>query len=152
MSDVKFPAHLEVSVPAALGSLRLVTGLTRRCLADAAGLLPRDPVFQQVQLAIREACTNVVRHAYAGRPEGELRLRLEVRDGGIHIEIEDEGVPLDAARLNDRSRRAPRENDEPAEGGYGLSLIRQTMDRVIYVQDGRGANLVRLYKKLDKAA
>lgn len=145
------PAAVSVTatVPAHLGSLRILTGLVRRCLADSVGLLPRDEDMIHVLLALREACTNVIRHSYKDRPSGPIRLRMDLFEGGVAIEIEDEGAPVPSERVV-----APRlpDADDLAEGGYGLGLIQQAMDDVRYGSSGEGVNYVRMFRSFRKAA
>jgi serine/threonine-protein kinase RsbW len=141
--------NFSVTVPAELRSLRILTGLVRRCLVDGVGLLPRDEDYIHIQLAIREACTNVIRHAYQDRPVGALRLRLDLFEGGVSIEIEDEGKPMPAGKFE--GAEMPEVKDL-AEGGYGLSLIYQLMDHVQYGTAENGANHVRMLRSFRKAA
>lgn len=144
--------RLTITVPAEPSQLRLLTGVVRRCLVDGARVFPSDSIYHQVQLAIREACSNVVKHSYAASSPGLLRLRLSVESRGILIEIEDRGTAVPRGKL--LCLEVPEESlpGEPKEGGFGLRLIRDTMDRVTYGKKANGANIVRLYKRLDRAA
>jgi serine/threonine-protein kinase RsbW len=143
---------LTVRVPAELGSLRLLSDITRQCLIRCAGLSPGDCAEIQILLAVREACSNVVRHAYAGRPAGVLRMRLDVSATEAAIEIEDEGNPLEADPGLALEPLTSTRIEDLREGSYGLPLIRETMDSVIYGTSTGGTNVVRLYKKLRKSA
>jgi stage II sporulation protein AB (anti-sigma F factor) len=62
-------------------------------------------------VAASEALTNVVMHAYVGRPgPGPMRVRAELSDHHLLVEVEDDGIGL-----------RPR-IDSPG-GGHGLALI-----------------------------
>lgn len=64
-----------------------------------------------VALAVSEALTNVVMHAYVGRPlPGPMRIRTEATDRRLLVEVEDEGIGI-----------RPRV-DSPG-GGMGLALM-----------------------------
>lgn len=144
--------RMEVCLPAQIDALRLVGNLTKRLLVDGAGLLPRDQEFLQIHLAAREACSNVARHAYDGIAPGWLRFRMEVSAEAVVLEVEDDGKPLgrERARLFCRAPVGP--DESPSVGGYGLDLIRDTMDSVTYTTGPTGSNRLRMCKRLDLAA
>ena len=77
-------------------------------LCDDVGATP--PQRADVALAVSEALTNVVMHAYVGRPSGPMRIRTENGDGRLVVEVEDDGIGL-RPRL-----------DSPG-AGLGLALI-----------------------------
>jgi anti-sigma regulatory factor (Ser/Thr protein kinase) len=82
----------------ALGRRALVDALRRRGTPQ--------PVLDDVALAVSEACTNVVLHAYDGEP-GRYTLSCEVDPEAIHVRVADDGHGL-----------APR----PDSTGLGLGL------------------------------
>ena len=82
-------------------------------------------VVDDVVLALDEACTNVMRHAFAGDTEF-FHLSAELDDGEIVVIVEDEGVGLPPAKL-----REPLGVAEPtATSGRGLQMIRSLMTNV----------------------
>lgn len=102
-----------------------------------------------VVLAVDEALTNIIRHAYQGRPERPIeasfrRIRVP-RDGtrkeALEIVLEDRGVTVDPKKLRGR----PLEDVRP--GGLGLHFIRQSMDAVEF-RRRNGRNQLRLVKFL----
>jgi anti-sigma regulatory factor (Ser/Thr protein kinase) len=98
--------------------------------ATAAALGARPQVASDFALAVSEACTNVVRHAYAraGAPDSRLILSAE-RDGAtIVMRLRDFGCKFDPSRVP-----VPNLDGEPSIGGYGIYLMRQVMDDVQYV-------------------
>jgi anti-sigma regulatory factor (Ser/Thr protein kinase) len=123
---------------AVLTSIELSLPATRDCLAvirTAVGtLLDHDfrrrgasELVLEVQLALQEACTNVVRHAYAGGATGgQITVRAELRRRLLRLEISDEGASYDFDCI------PPPDLDAPQEGGFGLHLIRATMSKVSY--------------------
>lgn len=68
-----------------------------------------DRVCEDVAVAVNEACTNVVRHAYPERV-GTLDLEAMAIDGGLVVVVSDSGVGV----------RAP--TDDPGSG-FGLQLM-----------------------------
>lgn len=69
-----------------------------------------------VALAVSEATTNVVLHAYRDRPDpGTFTLELDIEGGSLLVDVRDEGVGM-----------VPR-GDSPGMG-FGLPLIKQVAD------------------------
>jgi anti-sigma regulatory factor (Ser/Thr protein kinase) len=85
-----------------------------------------------IALAVSEALTNVVMHAYVGRPSGPMRIRAERLDGRLRVEVEDDGIGL-RPRL-----------DSPG-AGLGLALI-GTLTADLVLTSGREGHgtLVRM--------
>jgi serine/threonine-protein kinase RsbW len=108
-----------VSVPADLTQLDPVRRWVLTALAEAG--VP-DAVAGDIELAVTEALSNVVRHTFGGR-QGTVDVELDV-DGSaglVRVVLTDDGPPWDG------SRRAPAAD---GGGGYGLDLIDDLMDAV----------------------
>ncbi|MEO6121478.1 MAG: ATP-binding protein [Acidimicrobiales bacterium] len=77
-----------------------------------------------VVLALDEACGNVIRHAFPGRADGVIRLRAEISDGAVTVQVEDDGVGFDPYS----------DTMDPAGphdvSGRGLGMIRHLMTSV----------------------
>lgn len=103
---------LRLTLPAesaSVGSLRS----TARGFAERQGV--RHPM--DVALAVSEACTNVVMHAYGDRAPGPVRLTGYVDRDHVYLEIADEGDGFAARR------------DSPGLG-FGITLISRVADYV----------------------
>jgi len=134
--------------------LCVVRSATAR-LAELLGFSDSDSHL--VILAVDEALTNIIRHAYKGERERciEVTFRLLSKTGDsvpqrtLEIVLLDDGVPVDPKRLRPRPlKEVP--IDELKPGGLGLYFIRKNMDRVEFRRlDGR--NLLRLTKALPPA-
>jgi PAS domain S-box-containing protein len=122
------PAPLEVRLaadPARLGPLRRAVA----AWAHEAGL--GEDVLDDLQLALGEAATNAVEHAYGDTPpEGsEVAVRLDTRaDGGVAAWVRDHGAWRDAPA-------------DPGHRGRGLVLIRALAADVV-VEGGPGGTTV----------
>jgi anti-sigma regulatory factor (Ser/Thr protein kinase) len=97
----------------------------RHAALAARDLLTRvDPALAMAcELAVMEACANVVEHAYGNRG-GSLRVVLRLGSGSFSAAVCDEGTPFDGTALG---------SDLPAaghEGGRGLALLQSCMDRL----------------------
>ena len=134
---------IHLSAEADFPSVRLLAAACQGVLAEWG--LPGER-RALLELAVVEAATNVVRHAYGGRG-GRLELEL-ARDGNaLAISVVDSGVPFDPTRLP-----APREPDpgDPStwpEGGMGLPIIRASCDDLRYRSEG-GRNRLTLHLRL----
>ena len=92
-----------------------------------------------ITLAVDEALSNVIRHAYANCFDGEVELRCRALPDGLEFTLVDRGEPPDPARICAQAR------DAISAGGRGTHLIRQIMDEVCYDRVPEG-NRLRLKK------
>jgi serine/threonine-protein kinase RsbW len=104
-----------------------------------AGYAPRDA--QDLAVAFSEACANVHRHAYAGRRDGRVDVRVAIDDEEIVVSLDHDGAPLD---LGDY---APPDLGLASEGGYGLYLIASLVDDVSFTATGSGGCTVLVKRK-----
>ncbi|HLF89360.1 MAG TPA: ATP-binding protein [Anaerolineales bacterium] len=133
---------IRLSIPASLNYLSIL-GPCLGAILNATGAPAEETSLPYaLELAVYETCTNIVQHAYcdsAGRID--LELFLEDQPQRLVIDLYDTGQAFNMAD-------APAPNlDVPQEHGYGLFLVRQLMDDVIY-QPGNGKNHWRLIKYL----
>ncbi len=98
-----------------------------------------------LKLALTEAITNVVRHAYGGEAGRQIVLSLATDDESLTLTIRDFGRPFDTGRY-----RTPDLSD-PQEGGYGIFLIRSLMDEVHYDTSAEEGTTLTLIKRRDKS-
>jgi anti-sigma regulatory factor (Ser/Thr protein kinase) len=111
----------------------LTTELVRRHQSDR---LP------EIMLALQEASTNVVRHAYRDFPEpGTIGVRCKISAQLLRLEVIDQGQGYDF------DHTPPPDFSQPRDGGFGLHLVRSTMSRVAYQSRG-GRNTLRMEMKL----
>ncbi len=82
-----------------------------------------DEVVADLKLALTEAASNSVRHAYTGRDGGTVQILYELLHDRLVIEVLDEGAGFD---LNDPGR----DLGALAEGGLGIAIIRAIADDV----------------------
>ncbi len=104
-----------------------------------------DREVSEIVLAVDEACTNVIKHAYKGNPDAEFVVRILASGSEFQIIVRDWGnsfrpddVPIPNIRDRSRKHRA---------GGLGIHLMRKLMDAVEY-QGRDEANEVRLTRYL----
>jgi serine/threonine-protein kinase RsbW len=95
-----------------------------------------DELLADLKLALTEAASNSVRHAYADKKTGVVEISYELHPDRLVIEVTDEGEGFDPAE-------AAGHPDDLTEGGLGIAIIRAIADEVeIGAQpDGRGSRL-----------
>ncbi len=94
---------------------------------------------ESLTLAVEEALTNVIRHAYENRNDQMIELTCLELERGIEFVLIDRGRPPDLAKVCGR----PLGLLQP--GGLGTHIIREVMDRVNYEASPEG-NVLRLVK------
>lgn len=133
----------ELAVPAQFENLALIgdfiASVARRAGFDEKGVF-------NLQLACDEACTNVIEHAYSGRP-GRIRIAVSVHPDRIQIEVQDTGRPFDPSAVRAPDLEAPLERRET--GGLGLHFMRSIMDEVRF-EFGEGGNRLTMVKRRDR--
>jgi serine/threonine-protein kinase RsbW len=102
-----------------------------------------------LQLAVDEACTNVVRHAYDGE-SGRIELEIQATGEGVRVTVWDWGQPFDPENIPEPDVTAPLE--QRPLGGLGLFLMRQTMDEVQFDFDPEKGNRLTMLKRIQRRA
>lgn len=105
----------------------------------------------QIELAIDEACTNIIKHAYKYNPDGIIEIRLSTQHGPNRtrkfiVEILDSGVSFDSSKYT-----APDMTEyfrKLRHGGLGIVLMKKLMDEVDYRPASGERNTIRLVKYL----
>ncbi len=141
MSDAAAIREVRLRIPA---KPEYIT-LCRLALTGISRLRPlADETLADLKLALTEACSNSVRHAYADG-EGSVDIRYELHADRLVIEVVDDGEGFDPAQSGGNG-----DDDELAEGGLGIAIIRSIADDVEIGagEGGRGSRL-RFVKVLD---
>jgi len=102
-----------------------------------------DELLADLKLALTEAASNSVRHAYP-HGDGHVEVRYELRGDVLTIEVSDEGGGFDYDR-----EPVVDGLGEVTEGGLGIAIIRSIADELVLGRgsDGRGSRL-RFVKSL----
>jgi serine/threonine-protein kinase RsbW len=95
-----------------------------------------DELLADLKLALTEAASNSVRHAYGSQDAGVVEISYLLLPDRLVIEVTDDGEGFDPA-----DAQGP--PDELSEGGLGIAIIRAIADDVqIGAQpDGKGSRL-----------
>jgi serine/threonine-protein kinase RsbW len=118
--------------------------LCRLALAglSSLGRVPGEAVAD-LKLALTEACSNSVRHAYGHNGDGVVEITYEVHPDRMVIEVLDDGKGF----IPDERSSSP---EALTESGLGIAIIRALADELELGEraDGRGSRL-RMVKRLD---
>jgi len=118
--------QLELIVKAKLENLAVIGNF----ITEAMKQLRIEQNAWQVQLAVDEACTNIIQHAYSGESEKPIGILCSMSGNDLVIQIRDWGKPFDPKSVPPPDIES--ELDERKLGGLGMFLMRQVMDKVKY--------------------
>ena len=134
---------VRLSVPARAEYLALAR-LALSGLADIVGL--SEEQLADLKLALTEAVSNSVRHAYADGA-GFVSIAYELTGDALAVEVVDDGNGFDP------ERPAPLEGEELTEGGLGIAIIRSIADEFeLQSQPGVRGSRLRFVKRLRRPA
>lgn len=134
METVSFPGRFE--------SLPRVGAFISQA-AKSAGL--SDKATYAVQLAVDEACSNIIDHAYGGEDRGEMVCSVIIDSQGLIVILRDRGVPFNPQEIPDPDINVPLEKLKPR--GVGVYLMRKMVDEVHYEYSPESGNVLTLIKR-----
>ncbi len=99
----------------------------------------------EVQLAVDEACTNIIEHAYGIDVMGDIEITCNASADGLTIILRDHGKPFspNLIILPDRSADVKKHK----VGGLGLYIIYRLMEDVSFEPAGESGNLLTMVKR-----
>lgn len=97
-----------------------------------------------ITLAVDEACTNIIKHAYEWKKGKPIHIQIGMRENEMLVSIIDEGKPFrsDLYKVPTTEEQLSRKK----RSGYGILLIRKLMDHVEY-RNRKSRNEIRMTKK-----
>jgi sigma-B regulation protein RsbU (phosphoserine phosphatase) len=128
------PRSVSFAYPATLDHLNEVTTLVHQL-----GLAYGTDFAYQLELATSEIVTNVIRHAYRSS-SGGVRGEIVLLPDRIQMDLFDTGDLFDPLQVPEH------ELGEPREGGYGLAIVRQLTDELVYTPCTPEGNRWRMVK------
>lgn len=129
MADFDFIQFKLPAKPEYVGVIRL----TLSGIANRMGFTYE--AIEDLKIAISEATTNVVSHAYENEYSGELNIGFAVHSDRLEVMVSDQGTGFDLQEVRERigpvrKREEVQPVSELREGGFGLFLINTLMDEV----------------------
>jgi len=103
----------------------------------------------QIELAVDEACTNVIKHAHKFNQDKSLELSVQLDSDKMEIIISDNGTGFDITRVSKPDLE--KYIHEAKKGGLGIHLMRSLMDEVQFTFNPGKRNQVSLIKFFKKS-
>ena len=137
--------------------------LSRLALTGLSRVRPlADETLAELKLALTEATSNSVRHAYSNG-EGRVQISFELCEDRLIVEVSDDGLGFDWSRVRQRGveqrgtgrqelgQRAGENgarDEELSEGGLGIAIIRSIADELELDSAPQGGSRLRFVKLL----
>lgn len=122
-------------------NIELVQVVLRDCL-ERLGL--EEDSRHWVDVAVREALANAIKHGNEQNPSKQVHVDLAVEDGDLMIRIEDEGAGFDPGRVANPLDPANILNPT----GRGILFMKKFMDDIQYGSGPGGGTMVTLRKRI----
>jgi len=136
-------AQLELEIDGTLENLSVIADF----IATAMRQLGIDEGISEVQVAVDEACTNIIQYAYSGKG-GMIAISCGLQGNDLVITIRDRGKPFDPRSVPPPDLEA--DLDKRRVGGLGMYLMRKLMDDVSYDFDAQEGNRLTMRKTFSK--
>ena len=105
-----------------------------------------DDTMADLKLALTEAVSNSVRHAYGPNGDGSVDVRYVLHPDSLGIEVIDDGAGFDP---DDPRERGEQNGEELTEGGLGIAIIKSIADEFeLTSKPGVRGSTLRFVKKL----
>lgn len=102
----------------------------------------------KIILAVDEACTNIIKHAYNYSEKGTININVKLQNSRFSISISDKGKSFNPELIPEPDLREYHEQKKV--GGLGMFLMKKLMDDVVYKTSANKQNQVVLIKYLNK--
>jgi serine/threonine-protein kinase RsbW len=125
------PQTTHVVIRNTIADLAALTTAMERVGAEYG--MPKKALYQ-LQIALDEMVSNVIKYAW---PEGgahNIEIRITIRDGGVEVEIIDDGRMFDPRDAPKRNKPLP--GQRPRPGGVGVQMTKKLVDRINYARIG----------------
>jgi sigma-B regulation protein RsbU (phosphoserine phosphatase) len=139
-------AHEVFETVSELDELAAVRSAVRKFCNEIPGQPVPTDRLDHVEIGVNEAVTNIIRHAYQGRPGQPITLDFHATAEEVRIVLLDFGQPFSPESV------AQPVFDGTRDGGFGVFIIRQCFDKVEYQRDGQGRNRLVLKLSLPEPA
>jgi anti-sigma regulatory factor (Ser/Thr protein kinase) len=104
-----------------------------------------DRMLHDVQLALEEHLTNIVRYAYQDDQPHRIKVRLALNRPELRIEVEDDGRPFNPLEHPTPDVSLP--IDRKPVGGLGIHMIRKSLDGLEYRRE-EARNILVMVKRV----
>ncbi len=135
----------ELTVPSSTENLALIREFVGS-IAQQSGMNALDS--GKLELAVDEACANVIEHAYGNDTTKEVIIRATLDDESLSIDVEDTGHGFDPNAV--KQEELEELVNKRKTGGLGMRLMKTLMDEVRYEIEPGKKNALHMSKRLKK--
>ena len=128
---------IEIKIPSQPKFLKIVRAAMNH-ICETMGFSQEDT--NNVTLAVDEACSNIIKHAYCGSTGKPIHVTCTLYKNRLEILLKDFGKKANIDEIKSR------ELDDVRPGGLGVHLIRSVMDIVKYNNQDEEGNQLQLVK------
>lgn len=132
-----------LQVPSSTRNLAIIRDFVTR-VGEQSGLPEGE--LAKLELAVDEACANVIEHAYGHDSTKEVVVRATFDEEEVRIEVVDTGRGFDPEHVP--SEEVSHLVEERRRGGLGMRLMKTLMDEVHYEFEPGKRNELRMVKKI----
>jgi len=132
---------IEIKIPGRPKFLKIIRSAVNH-VCERIGF-SQDEV-NNITLAVDEACSNIIKHAYCGSTDDFIETTINIYDDRLEVLLRDFGKKANPKKIK------PRELDDVRPGGLGVHLIKSVMDVVNYDNNVEKGNLLQLVKYIKK--
>ncbi len=130
------------SFPGDYSSLAKIGDFVRKVAQDAGF---ESFAIYSIEMAVDEACSNIIEHAYGGEGKGKIRCSCSVDQINLTIVLQDQGKSFNPAEIPQPNLS---DNLEEREAhGLGLYFIRKWMDEVSFETTGKQNSLTMVKRR-----
>jgi serine/threonine-protein kinase RsbW len=113
--------------------------------ANEAGF--NETAIFEIEMAVDEACSNIIDHAYEGDFNGEIECTCSVKENSFLVILHDNGHSFDPKQVPLPDLYCPLE--ERGEHGLGLYLMYKYMDEINFDFSDNTGNTLTMVKHKD---
>ncbi|OQX95393.1 hypothetical protein B6I21_05660 [candidate division KSB1 bacterium 4572_119] len=139
MENILNKEKYQLKIPSKTDNLELIRTFVSR-ISEMVGFTDDD--VYKIELAVDEACANVIKHAY--KKEEEINLVIELDYKKLTIIISDQGIGFDVNKILNRDIK--NYLAQMKVGGLGIHLIHALMDEVEFRSEPGRKTEVKMVK------
>jgi serine/threonine-protein kinase RsbW len=102
----------------------------------------KDEIFD-IRLCVEEALVNAIKHGNKLKPDLSVSVDVQLDKEGLTVNVRDEGSGFDYKKLPDPTKK----ENYSRPHGRGVFLIKNLMDRVEFLDNGRCIKMSKSFKK-----
>lgn len=128
----------ELTIASDFGELEHLRRFIRRFCRRSSTEPPASNRICDIELVATEVVTNIIRHAYRGAGDQNIHINLRMENETLILTVQDWGRPFDPEQV------PPPDFDGSRSGGFGLYIIDQLVDELVFSRNESGCNHTRL--------